>query len=129
MLGRVFWRWIRKSSTYTSIHVYLRVGFLSCYTLTLLDNQVVLKPRSKTFLMLHYCVLRCTHHSSLHIKTHIGRKSCQHKTGFWKSENQANPPKIEFEELSLRGKLDKTTQYNDSILIDSELGKLYTYRR
>ncbi len=44
---------------YTSIHVYLNVEFLYCYTLTLVDNRSILWPSHETFLVLPNCVLRC----------------------------------------------------------------------
>ncbi len=39
--------------------IYIRIGFRSCSTLTVLDNRLILWSIHKTFLMVRDCVLRC----------------------------------------------------------------------
>jgi hypothetical protein len=48
----------KERRNFTSIHVYPRVGFFYCSTLTLLDNRLILWPSNKTVLLLPNCVLR-----------------------------------------------------------------------
>jgi hypothetical protein len=44
----------------TPIHVHLRLGFLPCHTLILLNNRTTLSRSHQTFLMLRDCGLRCS---------------------------------------------------------------------
>ncbi len=61
----MWWRWwwlhiLRiADGDHNSIPVYLRIGLLSCFTLTLLDNQLILWTSHRTFLIWRNCVLRC----------------------------------------------------------------------
>ncbi len=52
-------------SRYTSIPIYPRIQFLTCYTIMILDNRLILLQSHKLFLMLSNCVMRCNRYDSM----------------------------------------------------------------